>query len=164
MVKGEIMATTGEPNLTYDDAIHQLVKYWREERSKKERFSAELKSYHHVRFRWWNKVDLEKVAMELDETFNIEWTTGTSTETEIDLRKAERDVLKVKADTLEAILDIYKAVLYQREDAPFTTRDLELRNKLFELYTRNRPTPFPWQYLEEPKFAVAEESNVESER
>lgn len=164
MVKGELMAITGEPNMTYDDAIYQMVKYWREESTEKERFLAQLKPYHHVRFRWWNRVDLEEVAKELGETFSVEWTAGPSAETEIDVRKAEREVLKVKADTLGAFLDIYKAVLYQTEPAPFTTRDQRLRNKLFELYAKNRPTPFPWEYLKEPKFVVTEESQVESKK
>lgn len=149
MIKGEIIAETGDPNLTYDDAISKLVRFWREEK---------LKPYHYLRYRWWNRVDLEEVAKELGEEFSVEWSIGPRDEMGVDLRKAEKDVLKVKADTLGAYLDIYKAVLYQREAAPFTARDLKLRNKLFEIYTRDRPTPFPWMFLEEPKFTVADTS------
>jgi hypothetical protein len=46
--------------------------------------------------------------------------------------------------------------MYQREAAPFTAKDAELREKLFEMYNRDRPTPFPWAFLEEPKFVVLE--------
>lgn len=155
MIKGELIAKSGDPKLTYDDAIYRLVKFW-SEGSGKEGITSALKPYNFVRFRWWNKADLEKIANELGEKYYLEWSIGPRTEIEIDLRKAERDVLKVKADTLGAYLDIYKAVLYQREPAPFTTRDMELRKRVFELYTRDRPTPFPWQFLEEPKFVVAE--------
>lgn len=155
MIKGELIAESGDPKLTYDDAISRLVKFWREE-SQKAGVTLALKPYHFVRFRWWNKADLERIAEELGERFSVEWSIGPRTETEIDLRKAERDVFKVKADTLGVFLDIYKAMLYQREPAPFTARDIELRDRIFELYNRDRPTPFPWEFLEEPKFMVTE--------
>ena len=155
MIKGELIAKSGDPKLTYDDAIYGLVKFWSEE-NEKAGISPALKPYHFVRFRWWKKTDLETLASELGEKYSVEWSKGPRTDVEIDLRKSERDVLKVKADTLGAFLDIYKAMLYQREAAFFTTRDAELRKTIFELYTRDRPTPFPWQFLEEPKFVVVE--------
>ena len=155
MIKGEIIAETGDPSLTYDDAISRLVKFWRGER---------LQPYHYLRYRWWNRVDLEEVAKELGEDFKVEWSVGPSDDMGVDLTKAERDVLKVKADTLGAFLDIYKALLYQREAAPFTARDLELRKRIFEIYPRERPTPLPWGYLEEPKFTVADTNQSDSNK
>ncbi|MFQ6053706.1 MAG: hypothetical protein ACE5OO_05725, partial [Candidatus Bathyarchaeia archaeon] len=115
-----------------------------------------LKPYHFVRFRWWDKADLEALEREFSEKYSVDWYRGPGNDVEIDIRKSERVVLKVKADTLGAFLDIYKAVLYQKEAEPFTRRDAELRERIFEIYNRNRPTPFPWQYLEEPKFVVIE--------
>jgi hypothetical protein len=155
MVKGEILAKSGDANLTYDDAIHNLIRQWNEENERRGASPA-LRAYHFVRFRWWERLDLEAAAEELGETYTIEWSIGPSTETDMHLRKEERNILKVKADTLGAYLDVYKAVMYQREPTPFTQRDAELRERLFEMYNRDRPTPFPWQYLEEPKYVVLE--------
>lgn len=155
MVKGEIIAKTGDASLTYDDAINGLVRLWNENAERTGGAFA-LEPYHFVRFNWWNKVDLEKMEEELGGEFSVEWSVGPEMEHEIDLRKEERTVLKVRADTLNAYLDVYKAVIFQREPAPFTRRDAKLRERLFEVYTRSRPTPFPWQYLDEPKFVVQE--------
>lgn len=111
--------------------------------------------YHYVRFRWWRRVDLKKVARELGETFSVEEIAMPKGEMEISLFKDEREELKVEADTLLAMLSPFRAVLSQREPAPFTTRDLELRKRVLELYPRSRPTPFPWEFSQEPKFDVA---------
>ena len=156
MVKGEILAKSGDANLTYDDAIKRMIELWNEENERRGA-SSFLRAYHFVRFRWWSRLDLEKVSEELGEKYAVEWSRGPESETEIDLRKDERTILNVKADTLGAYLDIYKVVMYQREPAPFTARDVELREGLFEMYNRDRPTPFPWQYLEEPKFVTLDE-------
>jgi hypothetical protein len=51
-------------------------------------------------------------------------------------------------------------VLYPRENAPFTARDMALRGRALELYPHNSPTPFPVQFSIEPKFEVAEEPPV----
>ncbi len=152
MVKGEILAKSGDANLTYDETIHRMIKLWKERRGS----SQALKAYHFVRFRWWDQLDLEKAAEELGEKYAVKWSKGPTSEAEIDLKKDERTNLKVNADTLGAYLDVYKAVMYQREPAPFTARDVDLREKLFELYNRDRPSPFPWQFQEEPKFVVLE--------
>jgi len=63
--------------------------------------------------------------------------------------------LKVSADTLSAMLSRFRALLYQKEAAPFTARDMELRKKVLELYTRDRSTPFLWGFRSEPKFEIA---------
>jgi len=110
------------------------------------------KTYHYVRFRWWHGVDLKKVSDELSKEFSVE---------PIELPKAivsiirdERDELKVRADTLSAFLSRFRVVLFQKESAPFTERDMRLRERILEFYPRNRPTPFPWEYSAEPKFEV----------
>lgn len=153
MVKGGLIAASGNPNLTYDDAINKLIDLWSKE-GVETGASKPLEPYHYVRFRWWNRADLEALAEELDEEYEVNWSRGPGTELEIDLRKEERNILKVKADSLGAYLDIYKAVLYQREPSPFTKRDAKLRERLFKVYDKNRPTPFPWEFLREPEFVV----------
>ncbi|UCH58093.1 MAG: hypothetical protein JSV18_04140 [Candidatus Bathyarchaeota archaeon] len=153
MIKGGLIASSGDSNLTYDDAIHRLIMFWNENSGS----AQALEPYHYARFKWWNRVDLERVAEELGEAYKVEWSRGPETEGEIDLRKGEKDILKVKADTLGAYLDVYKVVMYQREASHFTRRDVELRERLFELYDKNRPTPLPWDFLKEPNFVVLEQ-------
>ncbi|MBS7651792.1 MAG: hypothetical protein QXD04_03645 [Candidatus Bathyarchaeia archaeon] len=115
-----------------------------------------LKPYHYVRFTWLRKVDLRRVAEELERRFEVEQRSLPSSETEFSLFKDEREGLKVKADTLAAFLYPMKAVLYQREASPFTARDLELRRLVLQLYPRSRPTPLPWSFSSEPKFEIAQ--------
>ena len=154
MVKGGYIASTGDPNLTYDDTIKRLIEFWNEN---SEDVKA-LEPYHYVRFRWWDKANLESIAEELGVEYGTEWSMGPGTDEEINLRKDERSVLKVRSDTLGAYLDVYKAVMFQKDAAPFTVKDAELRERLLELYDKERPTPFPWQFLEEPRFVTLEEA------
>ena len=50
------------------------------------------------------------------------------------------------------MLSPMRAVLSQKEAAPFTKKDVELRKKVLEFYPRSRPTPFPWQFISEPEY------------
>jgi len=115
-----------------------------------------LKPYHYVRFRWWRGLDLEEVAGELGKYFQVELFEMPTDERDIAISRDDREGLKVRADTLCARLSPYRATLYQREAAPFTKRDLELRRRLLELYPRDRPTIFPWGFNFEPPFEVEE--------
>ena len=108
-------------------------------------------TYTYVRFKWWEPIDLEEVRKDLSRFFSVEMHRRPRDKREIALSD-ERDELQVKADTLSAMLSRFRAVLYQKESAPFTTRDMELRNKVLELYPRDRSTPFPWGFSSEPKF------------
>lgn len=112
--------------------------------------------YHYVRFKWWRIVDLKEIARELGGLFSIEPLNMPRDDRELSLLKDMREELRVKADTLGAMLSPVRAVLFQREAAPFTARDMELRRRVLELYPRDRPTPFPMFFSEEPKFEVAE--------
>ena len=114
-----------------------------------------VETYNYVRFRWWEGLDLKKVSEDLSQSFSVEMTIGPRDKQEISLHKDERNELKVSADALSAMLSRFRAVLYQKEAAPFTTRDMELRKKILELYSHNRPTPFPWEFSQEPKFEIA---------
>ena len=65
-----------------------------------------------------------------------------------------REELTVKADTLAANLAPKRAVLYQRNPAPFTSGDLRLRGKLLRVYPYRRPTRLPFYFEKEPEFDV----------
>ena len=114
--------------------------------------------YHYVRFRWWSRVDLEKIAEDLRAPFSVKKIDWPRDERDLSLLKDERAELEVKADTLTARLSYFRALLTQKEAAPFTEKDEELRRRVTEIYPRDRPTPFPWQFIHEPKFEVAGET------
>jgi hypothetical protein len=114
--------------------------------------------YSHIRFKWWWGADLKEVADELGKEYTVTAVTAKKEGVEISLYKDQRDELKVAADTLTALISPFRAVLSQKERAPFTERDMALRKKIFELYPRDRPTPFPWEWSIEPKFEVAKKA------
>ncbi len=64
-----------------------------------------------------------------------------------------REEVHVKAETLSARLAPFRAVLYQKEKAPFTRKDMELRETVLALYPYDTPTYVPFRFGEkEPKF------------
>ncbi len=79
-----------------------------------------------------------------------------SYELELTLRMDERDELLVKSETLTAFLSPFRAVLSQKKPAPFTSKDMELRKRIIELYPKERPTPLPMQFSSEPRFEIIE--------
>lgn len=111
--------------------------------------------YHYVRFRWWKGVSIEEIKEKLGQAFQLRPIIMPRGDMEISFAKDDRDEFSVAADTLIARLSGFRAVLVQKEAAPFTARDMELRKKVLELYPQSRPTPFPWEFSEEPKFQVA---------
>jgi hypothetical protein len=116
------------------------------------------KSCLYVRFLWHREVDLEKISEDF-----AEYEPTLREELEDPNRRPFHGYnlreLKVKADTLGAFLSVKRAVLFQREKKPFTKRDVELRKKIFEIYTKDRQTPLPMLLIDEPKFEV--ENNKE---
>ena len=68
-----------------------------------------------------------------------------------------REHLRVRADNLSARLAHMRAVLYQKNWAPFTERDVELRRKIREIYDRDLITPLPLAFKTEPEFEVEAE-------
>lgn len=113
--------------------------------------------YQYVRFRWWSAVDLEALGEEMREKgFEVKRREIPKYELELFIQKDYRDELVVKADTLTAHLSQFRAVLTQKKAESFTRKDMELRRRLMEIYSGNRPTPLPWDYVAEPKFEVAE--------
>ena len=112
--------------------------------------------YRFVRFTWWRKIDLKKVAADLGKDFTVKQVFLPRDDSEIVLRRQdERDELWVYADTLMAMLRVYSAGLYQKKAAAFTQRDVVLRKKVFALYPRNRSAPVSFRLIvREPKFEV----------
>lgn len=111
--------------------------------------------YHYVRYTWWKDIDLKEVAAIFNGIFHIKLKEMPRDDRELALYRDYRERLTVKADTLGVYLSPIRAVLYQRESAPFTARDVDLRERILGLYPHDRPTPFPMFYSVEPKFEVA---------
>jgi hypothetical protein len=115
------------------------------------------RKYSYVRYTWWNEVDLDALGVELSAEFDVKpVNVPESTVYELSLYKDARDETLVKADTIGAYISRFRAVLFQRDRAPFTARDLELRRRILEVYPRDRPSPFQWGFSEEEPFEVAE--------
>lgn len=110
--------------------------------------------YHHVRFRWWERANLEKIAEEFRGKYAVDMRHFPSRAMDIELHKDERDELIVTADTLMGYLSRFRAVLSQKKPAKFTAKDVELRRQVREIYSQDRPTPFPWMYSQEMKYEV----------
>ncbi len=108
--------------------------------------------YYYVRFRWSRGLDFDEIESDLNETFQVEQLSRPYAVTEISLHKNDREKLKVRADTLGALLSPFRAVLYQREPAKFTAADMKLREIILKLYPRISSTFFPWNFSKEPEF------------
>ncbi len=113
--------------------------------------------YHHVRFRWWGPLDIEGLQPEFGKDYEVKLVLPPVDKTRISIQADYVKELRVWSDTLTAFMSPFRAVMAQKERAPFTKRDMELRSRVFELYPRSRPTPFPWDVSSEPKFEVADE-------
>ncbi len=111
--------------------------------------------YHYVRFRY-EPLNLEEAEAlfrlegfpvelhrtpegGLDLSFNTDWN---------------RDHLRVKADTLEAVLTKSVATLLQRRSVPFTARDMSLRRVVFDLFPHSRHAGLSIYSTAEPEFEV----------
>ena len=110
--------------------------------------------YYFVRYAWARHADVEGLAKDLKESFEV-----------VPLHRGDpgpiavtgQDTLEkfhIRADTLHAYLSPTRATLFQKERAPFTKRDLKLREKIFAIYLHSRETPLPWGFAQEPRFEV----------
>jgi len=115
------------------------------------------KAYHYVRFRWWSRLNLEGLAEELAQSYDVKSLELPSYELELTYRKDERDEYLVKSDTLTVFLGPFRAVMSQKKPAPFTPMDVELRNRVIELYPHDRPILLPWNFGSEPRFERIED-------
>jgi hypothetical protein len=109
------------------------------------------KPYYYVLFRWWTQIDLERVQLELTNKYTFALLFTPRSIDAIKNRTDERCEIEVVADTLKVKLSPFRAVLYQEKKVPFTRNDIELREKIKEIFPRDRPTPFNWTYIEEPR-------------
>jgi len=120
---------------------------------------SEPEPYHYVRFVWWRGFKIDQLVESLRGDFALtfhSYEDERQFKYDLSFRKGLRWEVRVRADTLSAFLSPFRAVLFQRVAAPFTRRDMELRGVVLSLYVRNRSTPFPWQFSEEPRFIVEE--------
>jgi hypothetical protein len=112
--------------------------------------------YYFVRFRWWTRLDMEQTEEKLSGPFEVRRLFVPRSEKELALCVEDREELSVRANTLSVRLAPMRAVLFQREAAPFTSADLRLRECVVEQYRWNRSTPLSLGLQEEPVFEVAD--------
>lgn len=111
-------------------------------------------SYHHVRYRWWDRANLGKMAEKFKNRFTVNMVNYPKDWRDMSLRKDDRDELIVIADTLMAHLSSFRAVLSQKKMAKFTANDVELRRQVSVLYSHTQPTPFLEIFDTEPKYKI----------
>jgi hypothetical protein len=111
-------------------------------------------AYHYVRHRWWGEVDVSRLVQRFSVDYEVDYRSPPVDESRMSIQSFALEELRVRADTLMAFLSPYRAVLSQRERAPFTTRDMDLRRRVFEIYPHERPTPLPFVTNTEPPFEV----------
>jgi len=112
----------------------------------------EKKPYWFVRVRWFRGHDLTAFSSELSRDFTVVRPFVSSKDWYL---HRELGSLLVRADTLYALLETDKATLYQKEAAPFTRKDLELRERIFKLYPHTLRAPAAF-FVQEPPFEVSE--------
>jgi len=117
-------------------------------------FMAE--NYRFVRFTWLERRDLEALGREMSDLFEVTTLLVPTDDWDIIPSPFEREGLRVRADTLTARLAPMRATIFQRENAPFTERDMELRRRILEIYPRDRGSPFALGVTDEPKFDIEE--------
>jgi hypothetical protein len=115
--------------------------------------SGPMKPYYHVRFKWFKGIDLKEFARELKTKFIVEeiYMPEKGFFDVDEFPFSERERLRVEADTLTVRLSPFRAVLFQRKLESFTEKDMELRKRILELYSRSSPTI---GYKREPLFLV----------
>ncbi len=120
-----------------------------------------MEQYYFIRYEWFQRVDLDALAKEMEEDFVVELRPMPTGPVDLSPYKFDRDGLKISADTLAVFTYPFKAVLFQREPAHFTSKDLKLRNRILELYPKNKSSLLSiGAAYSEPKFQVAEEPSA----
>jgi len=114
------------------------------------------KAYHYVRWRWHDRIDVDGLAEELSEEYEVRAIPDHGWDLELTYMKEMRDRYMIKSDTLTVFLSIFRVVMTQKKPAPFTAKDLELRKRMLELFPKERPTFLPWQFSTEPEFETVE--------
>jgi len=113
-------------------------------------------AYHYVRWRWWDRIDVDGLAEELSEEYEVRAIPDYGWDLELTYHKEMRDRYLIKSDTLTVFLSIFRVVMTQKKPAPFTKRDVKLRERMLELFPEERPTFLPWQFSTEPEYETVE--------
>jgi hypothetical protein len=120
----------------------------------------DIPSYSYARFRWIRDVNVDREAKRLSAEFDVRlFNTPVTSESEVAIHKTTRKEYLVKADTLSAFISTFRAILFQKEQALFTARDMKLRQEILDLYPRRSATPIPIGSSYEPMF-YTEESEI----
>ncbi len=114
------------------------------------------RAYHYVRWRWWDRIDVDGLAEELSEEYEVRAIPDHGWDLELTYMKEMRDRYLIKSDTLTVFLSIFRVVMTQKKPAPFTAKDVELRERMLELFPEERPTFLPWQLSTEPEYETVE--------
>ena len=122
-----------------------------------------MEQYYFIRYEWF-RIDLDALAKEMEEDFVVELRPMPTGRVDLSPYRFDRDGLKITADTLAVFTYPFKAVLFQREPAPFTSKDLKLRKRILELYSKNKSSLLSiGAAYSEPKFQVAEEPGAQGD-
>jgi len=114
------------------------------------------RAYHYVRWRWWDRIDVDGLAEELSEEYEVRAIPDHGWDLELTYMKEMRDRYLIKSDTLTVFLSIFRVVMTQKKPAPFTAKDVELRERMLELFPEERLTFLPWQLSTEPEYETVE--------
>ncbi len=106
--------------------------------------------YHFVCTRRWRRHNLQEVAKNLRD---FTYVRQFGILDQIDLSDPRHDYspeMEFKADTLYVLISARRAVLFQKTRQPFTQKDLQLREIIFNLYPDYRLPLF----IREPSFEI----------
>ena len=117
--------------------IIERIGLWLRSRARE----PEERPFFGVRFRWWRPFDLDGFTRDYGEKYEIEIRPIYVGKWSIDVFGDARREFLVRADTLNAYLTAYRAILFQKETAPLTPVDRELLDYILENYPRVRDTP-----------------------
>jgi len=112
--------------------------------------SKNRKPYRYIRMTLIRRGDLAEMSARLAQSFTMVHPFSSKKDGYLQL---ELGGFEVRADTLFALIEADKAILFQKMPSSFTKKDLELRRVVFDLY----PQPFrtPTNLLsKEPAFDV----------
>jgi len=112
--------------------------------------SRNMRPYRYIRMTLVRRGDLAEMSARLVQSFTMVYPFSSKKDGYLQL---ELGGFEVRADTLFALIEADKAILFQKTPSSFTKKDLELRRVVFDLY----PQPFrtPSNLLsKEPAFDV----------
>lgn len=115
---------------------------------------SHLTPYVYTRWTWGKTYKIIELTEKLKEFTVILMKIIDPDNSNFRLNITDTPILEVKADTLSAYLAPSKVSLFQKESAPFTKRDLDLREILLSLYPHSTSTPIPFPVQKEPEFRV----------